>query len=68
VGLPEDDLRSGDLTKCQEIGEAVHYLGAESLLEPSAVAAGGVLAFFLDRQGVGSDVRVVEERLWGFPP
>jgi RES domain-containing protein len=39
VGLTDDDIASDDLTACQEIGAAVHWLEHDGLLIPSARSA-----------------------------
>ena len=52
VGLTEDDIRSQDRSKCQEVGAAALYLGLQGVLAPSATGIGFVIAIFepsLDR-------------------
>ena len=46
VGLAMDDVTSDDLSACQAVGEAVHKLGREGILAPSATGSGDVLAIF----------------------
>jgi RES domain-containing protein len=64
VRLTTAELQSDDLSRCQAVGEATHYLGRSGILAPSAASAGSVLAVFLERVIPPSRINVVESRIW----
>lgn len=69
LDLTEDEFRGDDLSPCQAIGEAAHYIGLEGVLAPSAVGPGDVLAVFYSRLKAGSSVRDVSYETWtSLPP
>jgi RES domain-containing protein len=68
LGLSPGELLGNDLTTCQAIGEAAHYLGREGIVAPSAAGAGQVLAVFSDRLAAGSYVHDVDYEIWELPP
>ena len=52
IGITEDDLRSDDLTRCQELANAARAAGFEGILAPSAALAGAqTLAVFVNFLG-----------------
>lgn len=61
------DLVSDDLTTCQALGDAAHYLGTEAVLAPSAAGAGVALAVFTDRLGPTSVLTPRLLRVWDVP-
>jgi RES domain-containing protein len=61
------DLVSDDLTTCQALGDAAHYLGTEAVLAPSAAGAGLALAIFTDRLGPTSVLSPRLLRVWDEP-
>jgi RES domain-containing protein len=63
VGLSMADLASDDLVKCQQVGEAAHYLGLEGILAPSATSRGVVLAVFPDRLGGSSSILIIRDEI-----
>lgn len=67
LGLDAPDLVSDDLTKCQALGDAAHYLGTEAVLAPSAAGAGVALAVFTDRLGPASVLTPRLLRVWDVP-
>jgi RES domain-containing protein len=64
VGLSFLDLSSDDLSKCQAVGEAAHYVGFESIRAPSATSVGGNLAIFFDRLLPDSMVEPLDFETW----
>jgi RES domain-containing protein len=68
VGLTDRNLVSNVPDACQAIGEAVHHLGREGVVAPSATGAGTVVAVFADRLVPGSHVRELDYELWESPP
>lgn len=64
AGLSPTDISSDDLSRCQAVGEAAHYLGFEGIRAPSATSAGGNLAVFFDRLRSGSTVEPLDFELW----
>ena len=58
-GVTEGDLRSDDLTRCQQVADRIARAGAEGILWPSATGQGESLAVFLDQLGAGSSVRLI---------
>jgi RES domain-containing protein len=56
VGLSPADVRSPDRRKCQEVGEAAHFVGLEAIRARSGVGTGEVVAVFLDKQGPNSSI------------
>ena len=46
VGIEMLDIEDSDRSRCQEIGEAAHYLGLQGILAPSATHVGTVIAVF----------------------
>jgi RES domain-containing protein len=67
IELSDADLRADDPRRCQEVGDAVHSLGLEGLLAPSAAGPGTVLAVFLEKLQPGSVLDVIETGLWEPP-
>ncbi len=61
------DLVSDDLTTCQAIGDAAHYLGTEAVLAPSATGVGLALAIFTDRLEPMSVLSPRLLRVWDEP-
>lgn len=61
------DLVSDDLTVCQALGDAAHYLGTEAVLAQSAAGAGLALAIFTDRLGPTSVLSASFLRVWQDP-
>ena len=49
LGLSREAMRDDDLTPCQQVAMAAHYLGFEAVLAPSATSAGPTVAVFIDR-------------------
>lgn len=49
VGLSVDDIEANDWSPCQQVGEAVAFLGYEGLVAPSATGSGVVIAAFEPR-------------------
>lgn len=68
VDLNERELRADDPRRCQEVGEAAHYVGLEGILAPSAAGQGTVLAVFLERLRPGSVLETVTSERWDEPP
>lgn len=70
VELGEAELRANDAAKCQQVGEAAHYLGLEGILAPSATGKGKgtVLAVFFDRLHADSQIRDIDHEPWTTPP
>lgn len=68
VDLSERQLRADDPSRCQEIGEAVHYVGLEGILAPSAAGPGTVLAIFLEKLRPGSLLEPLTSKAWDAPP
>lgn len=68
LDLTAERIRGPDLRRCQAVGDAVHYLGMEGLLAPSATGEGEVLTIFLDRQAPESALYVGESETWTVPP
>lgn len=68
LGITDTDLASNDLSACQAIGEAGHYLGYEGILAPSAAGHGTVLGIFSDRLRAGSHVTELDYKTWEAPP
>jgi len=68
VGLSLADVRADDLSRCQAVGDAAHYLGFEAVQSPSATGAGEVLAVFFDRLGPGSAVEPLDFEVWDVLP
>jgi len=66
--LSDLDLTANDAAKCQQLGEAAHYLGLEGILAPSATGEGTVLAVFFDRLHADSQVRDLDHEPWTVPP
>lgn len=64
IGLPDADLASDNLSRCQAIGEAAQYLGREGIIAPSATGNGIVLAVFADRLQPESIVRDLDYTRW----
>ncbi len=64
VGLSFVEVSSDDLSRCQVVGEAAHYLGFEGVLAPSATNAGQNLAVFFDRLQAASTVLPLDSELW----
>jgi RES domain-containing protein len=64
VHLSGSELSADDAGKCQQIGEAAHYLGLEGILAPSATGEGTVLAVFFDRRHADSQVRDLDYEPW----
>ena len=42
-------MRADDLSACQAVGDAAHYLGLEGVHAPAAATNGTVVAVFTDR-------------------
>lgn len=61
------DLVSDDLTVCQALGDAAHYLGIEAVLARSAAGAGLTLAVFTARLGPTSVLNASLLRVWQDP-
>lgn len=69
VGLTADALHALDAKRCQEVGEAAHYLGFEGIIAPSATGTGTVLAVFFESLRAESNVVSVEDEEWAdLPP
>jgi RES domain-containing protein len=68
VDLTEVELRSDDPRRCQEVGEAAHSVGLESVVAPSAAGPGTVLAVFLEQLRPGSRLEAVSSERWDEPP
>lgn len=68
AALSPTDISSDDLSRCQAVGDAAHYLGLEAILTPSATSAGRNLAVFFDRLRSGSTVEPLDFELWEMPP
>lgn len=68
LGLTADRIRGSDQQRCQAVGDAVHYLGLEGLLAPSAAGKGEVLVIFLDRQAPESALHIADSQTWTAPP
>lgn len=68
VDLSPADVSSDDLSRCQAVGEAAHYLGFEGILAPSATSAGETLAVFFDRLRPGSTVEPLDFETWEMLP
>ncbi len=64
LGLTDIELAATDATRCQQIGEAAHYLGLEGVVAPSATGAGIVLAVYFDRLAAESRVTPLGDELW----
>ncbi len=65
--IDDADLVSDDLTTCQAVGDAAHYLGTEAVLAPSAAGTGVALAVFTDRLGPASVLTPRLMRVWDVP-
>lgn len=62
VGLGVDVLTGPDWTSCQELGSALHALGAQAINSPSATGVGEILAVFVQQLGLGRlEPHLVEE-------
>lgn len=68
AGLFPADISSDDLSSCQAVGDAAHYLGFEAILAPSATSAGRNLAVFFDRLRPGFTVGPLDFETWEAPP
>lgn len=68
VDLSDRQLRADDPGRCQEIGEAAHYVGLEGILAPSAAGPGTVLAIFLEKLRPGSLLEPLSSEAWDTPP
>ena len=64
LGITMQDTRSDDLSRCQAIGEAAHYLGREAVIAPSAAADGCTLAIYKDTLGPDATIQVVSSTTW----
>jgi len=53
VGLDLEDIGDDDVTACQAVGEAAHFLAFAGLVAPSATGSGVVIAVFEDRVQLG---------------
>jgi hypothetical protein len=53
VGLGLDILTEPDWATCQELGSALHALGAQAINSPSATGVGEILAVFVQQVGLG---------------
>ena len=53
ISLSFDVLTGPDLTVCQELGSAVHALGAQGIISPSATGVGEIFSVFVQRIGLG---------------
>lgn len=53
IGLGLDVLTGPDWATCQELGAALHALGAQGINSPSATGVGQVLAVFVQQVGLG---------------
>jgi RES domain-containing protein len=53
VGLGLDVFTGPDWTTCQELGSALHALGAQGINSPSATGVGEILAVFVQQIGLG---------------
>lgn len=60
-GLDIAQLKSDDLTACQEVAAAARRAGYEAILYPSATGSGENLALFFDRIHPGSSAVVTEQ-------
>jgi RES domain-containing protein len=53
IGITEDELRSDDLTRCQQLADAARAAGFEGILAPSAALRGeqtlAIFSEFLDK-------------------
>lgn len=61
-GLSPEQLRSDELTACQEVGRAARREGYEAIRFPAATGTGDNVAIFLDRLHAGSTVVMEEAR------
>lgn len=69
VGLTPALMRPDDLSSCQAVGDAAHYLGLEGVYAPSAAAGDGtVLAIFTDRLQPSSRMTATVQGHWDDPP
>jgi RES domain-containing protein len=64
VGLTEGDIQGDDLSACQAVGEAAHYLAMEGIVAPSAAGPGEIVAVFYSRLRMGSAMRDVDFVEW----
>lgn len=67
LGIAAADLVSDDLTTCQALGDAAHYLGTEAVLAPSAAGTGVALAVYTDRLRPKSVLTPRLLRVWELP-
>lgn len=64
IGLSASALLDDDLRLCQALGDAVHYLGFEAVLAPSATAsAANTLAIFVNSIGATSELDILTTEL-----
>lgn len=49
LGVDSAALTSDELTTCQSVGDAAHYIGTEAILALSAAGPGSTLAVYTDR-------------------
>jgi RES domain-containing protein len=59
VGIGNDELTAARQDACQTVGGAVHWLGFDGLLVPSARAAGTNLVLYADRLGVDAAFEII---------
>jgi RES domain-containing protein len=64
VGLSLESVRSDNLSACQAVGLAAHYLGLEGVHAASATGEGTVVAVFTDRVRSSSRLTATPEGLW----
>jgi RES domain-containing protein len=64
LGLSVADIHGDDPDKCQEVGDAAHFLAAEGIVAPSATGMGRVLALFWDRLNPESRVEATGLESW----
>lgn len=68
IDLSDRQLRADDPRRCQEIGEAAHYVGLEGVVAPSAAGPGTVVAIFLEKLRPGSLLEPLSSETWDTPP
>ena len=68
AGLSSASMRADDLSACQAVGDAAHYLGLEGVHAPSAAADGTVVAVFTDKLQSSSQLGPALQGRWDDPP
>jgi RES domain-containing protein len=68
VSLSRADLTGVDQHPCQRVGEAVHYLGYEGLLAPSATREGEILVLYPENLRADSYLEIRSQESWIGPP